>query len=169
MSEEEQAQAEKEEFSDEQLRSVIRRLRICQLPGSKMIGMVPKGKEDDETTILENVMAMSIRPGPMGMMPVIMSIDFCALALPKYEIKQLAGEYRTSWLQEDDAFAYARVYLRAVEDLIRQKEMPDDPNQIIPGDPRAMEMLNRMAQGGQLPPGMTGMPRGPGGRFIPRG
>jgi len=154
----------KQEYSNEEIEQVVRRLRVCQIPGLRLMGMVPKGKEDDETTKLENVMGVSIRMTQMGAMPVITSMDFCALALPTYRVKSLSGEYWVKDLQEDDARTYARVYLDSIADLIRQKEAPDTPEQLVQqADPRAMAMLNQLASGGQMPPGMGG----PGGGIIP--
>jgi len=143
----------------EQLHAVVRRLRVCQLPGLRIMGLVPKGQEDKETTKLEDVMGISVKMTPMGAMPVIVSMDFCALAVPTYRVRTLSGEYWVKELGEEEAMIYARVYLDAIADLIRQKNAPDDPNMVMPADPRAMEMLAKMAAGGQLPPGMGG----PGG------
>lgn len=156
---EEVSKTKETEYEEELITSVIRRLRVCQIPGLRLMGLVPKGKENDDTTVLEEVMGVSIKMTQLGAMPVIVSMDFCATPIKTYRVHMLSGEYRASELSEEDARTYAKLFLDACADLLRQKDQADLPaHQVMQAPPGAMAMLEQLARGGHT--------RGPGGGII---
>jgi hypothetical protein len=136
-------------YSEEIIEDTISRLRVCQISGLRVIGLVPKDAVEmagceTPTRRLENVVSLGLRMTQGGPAPAICSIDFNAVPLPVLLVHNCACEYRISDLGKDAARAYAIIYLESVDDMCQQQhERQSQPKLIERIDARAMNVLNK--------------------------